>query len=92
MKKIICLLPICLLISGCLDVKFDKQSHEPGLFNGLLHYAFFKIRTRKMKVDYIKITLKNDEYWCFDGERGDKKTVEIQVLKQEIKVIGKAQK
>lgn len=65
---------------------------KPGLFNGLLHYAFFKIRTRKMKVDYIKITLKNDEYWCFDGERGDKKTVEIQVLKQEIKVIGKAQK
>ena len=34
MKKIIYLFPICLLISGCLDVKFDKQSHEPGLFNG----------------------------------------------------------
>lgn len=37
MKKIISLLPICLLISGCLDVKFDKQSHEPGLFNGSSH-------------------------------------------------------
>ncbi len=65
---------------------------KPGIFNGLLHYAFFKVRTIKMKVDYIKITLKNDDYWCYDGERGDKKTVEIQVLKQEIKVIGKAQK
>ena len=65
---------------------------KPGLFNGLLHYAFFKVRTIKMKVDYIKITLNNDEYWCFDGERGDKKTVEIQVLKQALKVIGKAQK
>jgi YegS/Rv2252/BmrU family lipid kinase len=65
---------------------------KPGLFNGLLHYAFFKVRTRKLKVDYIKITLKNDEYWCFDGERGDKKSVEITVLKQELKVIGKARR
>ena len=63
---------------------------KPGLFNGLLHYAFFKVKTTKLKVDHIKITLKNDEYWCFDGERGDKKTVEISVLKQELKVIGKA--
>ena len=65
---------------------------KPGLFNGLLHYAFFKVRTRKMKVDWIKITLQNDEYWCFDGERGDKKSVEISVLKQELKVIGKVKK
>ncbi len=65
---------------------------KPGLFNGLLHYAFFKVKTTKLKVDYIKITLKNDEYWCFDGERGDKKTVEIKVLKQELKVIGKAKR
>ena len=65
---------------------------KPGLFNGLLHYAFFKVKTTKLKVDYIKITLKNDEYWCFDGERGDKKSVEIQVLKQELKVIGKAKR
>ena len=65
---------------------------KPGLFNGLLHYAFFKVRTKRMKVDWIKITLKNDDYWCFDGEQGDKKTVEIRVLKQEIKVIGKARR
>lgn len=65
---------------------------KPGLFNGLLHYAFFKVKTTKLKVDYIKITLKNDEYWCFDGERGDKKSVEISVLKQELKVIGKARR
>ena len=73
---------------GLVEVYITK----PGLFNGLLHYAFFKIKTTKLRVDYIKITLKNDEYWCFDGERGDKKTVEISVLKQELKVIGKAQK
>ena len=73
---------------GLVEVYITK----PGLFNGLLHYAFFKVKTTKLRVDYIKITLKNDEYWCFDGERGDKKSVEISVLKQEIKVIGKAQK
>ena len=73
---------------GLVEVYITK----PGLFNGLLHYALFKMRTTKLKVDYIKVTLKNDEYWCFDGERGDKKSVEISVLKQEIKVIGKARK
>ena len=73
---------------GLVEVYITK----PGLFNGLLHYAFFKVKTTKLKVDHIKITLKTDEYWCFDGERGDKKTVDIQVLKQELKVIGKAKK
>ena len=73
---------------GLVEVYITK----PGLFNGLLHYAFFKVKTTKLKVDQIKITLKNDEYWCFDGERGDKKSVDIKVLKQELKVIGKAKK
>ena len=73
---------------GLVEVYITK----PGLFNGLLHYAFFKVKTTKLKVDYIKITLKSDEYFCFDGERGDKKSVEISVLKQELKVIGKAVK
>ena len=73
---------------GLVEVYITK----PGLFNGLLHYAFFKVKTTKLKVDHIKITLKSDEYWCFDGERGDKKTVDINVLKQELKVIGKARK
>ena len=73
---------------GLIEVYITK----PGLFNGLLHYAFFKVKTTKLKVDHIKITLKNDEYWCFDGERGDKKSVDIQVIKQELKVVGKAKK
>lgn len=73
---------------GFVEVYITK----PGLFNGLLHYAFFKVKTTKLKVDYLKVTLKNDDYWCFDGERGDKKSVEISVLKQELKVIGKAKK
>ena len=73
---------------GLVEVYITK----PGLFNGLLHYALFKMKTTKLKVDYLKVTLKSDDYWCYDGERGDKKTVEISVLKQGLKVIGKAQK
>ena len=71
------------------DGKAEVYITKPGLFNGLLHYALFKVKTRKLEVDYIKVTLKSDDYWCFDGERGDKKTVEINVLQQELKVIGK---
>lgn len=71
---------------GLIEVYITK----PGLLNGLIHYAFFKMRTIKIKTDYIKMTLKSDDYWCFDGEKGDQKSVEISVLKQELKVIGKA--
>jgi len=73
---------------GMVEVYITK----PGLFNGLLHYAFFKMRTMKIRTDHIKVTLTNDDYWCFDGEKGDKKFVDIKVLKQELKVIGKAVK
>lgn len=59
-----------------------------GLFNGLIHYVFFKTRTLKLKSDHFLIKINSDENWCFDGEKGDKKDLEIFVLKQEIKVIG----
>ena len=86
---------------GGFPVNFDYSAKDglvevyitkPGLFNGLLHYAFFKVKTTKLRVNHIKITLKNDEYWCYDGERGDKKSVDVSVLKQELKVIGKVEK
>lgn len=73
---------------GLIEVYITK----PGLINGLLHYLFFKMRTIKIKTDYIKMTLNSDDYWCFDGEKGDQKSVEISILKQELKVIGKAKK
>ena len=74
------------------DGMFEVYITKPGVFNGLLHYLFFKMRTIKIKTDWIKITLDKDDYFCFDGERGDKKIVEIQSLKQELKVIGTVKK
>lgn len=73
---------------GMVEVFITK----PGLLNGLLHYFFFKIRVIKFKTDHIKIVPSTDDYWCFDGERGTQGPVEISVLKQELKVIGKAKK
>ena len=73
---------------GLVEVYITK----PGIFNGILHYLFFKLGRKKIVTDHIKITLESDDFWCFDGEKGDKKTVEISVLKQELKVIGKAKK
>ena len=59
----------------------------------LSNYGFKKeFESYKIRDNGIPLFDTNDDYWCYDGERGDKKTVEIQVLKQEIKVIGKAQK
>lgn len=71
---------------GLVEVYITK----PGLFNGLLHYLFFKRRVIKLKVKNLKISINTDDYWCFDGEKGDQKTVEISVLKKELTVIGTA--
>lgn len=73
---------------GLVEVYITK----PGLLNGLLHYLFFKIRVIKIKTNYIKITPNTEDFWCFDGERGTQGSVEISVLKQELKVIGKIKK
>lgn len=71
---------------GLVEVYITK----PGIFNGILHYLFFKRRIIKLKVRNIKISVNTDDYWCFDGEKGDQKTVNISVIKKELKVIGTA--
>lgn len=73
---------------GMVEVFITK----PGLLNGLLHYIFFKVRVIKFKTDHVKIVPSTDDYWCLDGERGFQGPIEISVLKQELKVIGKARK
>lgn len=70
------------------DGKAELFATKRGPFNGLIHYIFFKSRTLKLKSDHFLIKIKGDQNWCFDGELGDSKDLEILVLKQEIKVIG----
>lgn len=73
---------------GLIEVFITKR----GLFNGILHYLIPKLGKTKIKTNYIKMTVHEDEYWCFDGEKGDRKEVEIKVLNQELKVIGNVKK
>lgn len=72
-----------------IDGKVEIYLTKPGLFNGLLHYAFFKIRTLKLRASHAKISIKSNEIWCLDGEKGFSGDIEINVIKQELRMIGK---
>ncbi len=73
-----------------IDGKVELFITKPGIFNGLLHYAFFKMRTVKLHVSDLEISIKSNECWCFDGEKGLQGNIKINVLKQELTVIGKS--
>lgn len=73
------------VVDGMVEVYITK----PGIFNGLLHYAFFKMRTVKFRASHLKISIKSDDFWCFDGERGFQGDIEVNVIKQELRMIGK---
>ena len=73
------------VVDGMVEIYLTK----PGLFNGLLHYAFFKMRTLKLRVSHAKISIKSNEIWCLDGEKGFSGDIDINVIKQELRMIGK---
>ena len=73
------------VVDGMVEIYLTK----PGLFNGLLHYLFFKMRTIKLKASHVKVSIKSNETWCLDGEKGFDGDVEINVIKQELRMIGK---
>lgn len=70
------------------DGLFDIYLTKPGLFNGLLHYLFFKARTLHVKTSAAKIHTDQTGEWCIDGERGMKGDIEIECLKSHLRVIG----
>ena len=72
-----------------VDGKVEIYLTKPGLFNGLLHYLFFKMRTIKLKASHVKVSIVSNETWCLDGEKGFDGDVEITVIKQELRMIGK---
>lgn len=72
-----------------VDGKVEIYLTKPGLFNGLLHYAFFKMRTVKLKASHLKVSIKSDETWCLDGEKGFDGDIEINVIQKELRMIGK---
>lgn len=72
------------MYDGVIDIYLTK----PGIFNGLLHYMFFKIRTKHIKAKKIEISTNLNESWCFDGEKGISGKLKIELLPQNLKVFG----
>ncbi len=56
--------------SSMHDGKFELYLTKPGLFNGLLHYLFFKTRTTKIVASSFKIDVDYPFPWTLDGEKG----------------------
>ena len=73
------------VVDGMVEIYLTK----PGLFNGLLHYAFFKMRTIKLRAKHVKVSIKSNETWCLDGEKGFDGDIEINVFQRELRMIGK---
>ena len=66
--------------SAIHDGKFELFLTKPGLFNGLLHYLFFKIRTVKISARSFQIDLDYPDAWDLDGEMGPIGNVQIEAL------------
>ena len=54
--------------SGMHDGKFELYLTKPGLFNGLVHYLFFKARTVQIEASECHISTSCPDPWCLDGE------------------------
>lgn len=69
------------------DNKFHVYLTRPGLFNGLLHYLFFKIRTYKIYTDEIEIKVfDQNDFWCFDGEKYSNTSIKIRAIPKALEI------
>ena len=67
---------------GCFELYLTK----PGLFNGLLHYLFFKMRTTKLVASTFSIHVDYPLPWCLDGEAGPIGDVEIKAQDSKLRI------
>ena len=68
------------------DGKMELYVTKPGLFNGLVHYFFFKARTKCYISDHFKIEIDYPNPWDLDGEAGPIGNVEITCLKRKLRI------
>lgn len=71
------------------DGMFDIYLTKPGWFNGLLHYLFFKMKTRHLRANQISIATDSNMPWCVDGEKGTSGSLSIKCLPKHISIFGK---
>lgn len=73
------------------DGKVDLFLTKPGLFNGLLHYLFFKVKTSHYQAKHLEIKTNQKMPWCIDGEVGPVGDITIDVIPLAIKIYAKKQ-
>lgn len=70
------------------DGKFTIFITRHGIFNGLLHYVFFKIFTLKLTTDEFTFTFKNKPSpWCVDGEKAILNNVKVKCFPSHLSII-----
>ena len=68
------------------DGKFELFLTKPGIFNGLLHYLFFKARTVKIVASEIDIALDYPLPWDLDGEAAMCGSVHISAVDSKMRI------
>ena len=68
------------------DGKFDIYLTKPGLFNGLLHFLFFKVKTKHIRCTNLEVETNTNDPWCVDGEKGESGKLQIKCLKENLKI------
>ena len=70
------------------DGKFNVYITKPGVFNGLLHYLFFKMKTVKISTNAFTFKFKDKPSpWCIDGELADMENVKVKCFPSHLKII-----
>ncbi len=68
------------------DGQFDVYLTKPGLFNGLLHFLFFKVKTKHIRCSHLQVKTSESSPWCVDGEKGMKGDINIICLPHHLNV------
>ena len=78
--------PVNRLSSAIDDGKMELFLTKPGLFNGLIHYLFFKTRTLSLTGSEFEISVQYPFPWCLDGEAGPVGDVRITVHPRKMRI------
>lgn len=73
--------------SSISDGKMELYLTKPGLFGGLVHYAFFKARTKVLVGSKFHISVDYPFPWCLDGEEGPVGDVDILVHPRKLRIL-----
>ncbi len=68
------------------DGKFELYLTKPGIFNGLLHYLFFKARTVKIVASSFDIQLDYPLPWDLDGEAAMEGSIHIDTVDSNMRI------